>query len=298
MGKELRRIGAPFRQPEWSALALMEAPERVVDAHRNFIEAGAEIITTNNYAVVPFHLGEERFERDGSALVALAGKLARQAAGAGVLVAGSMPPLFGSYEPDELDSFAAAPAYRMIAGALRPHVDLWIGETLSACAEVDLIVDAIRSVDAGSERPIWISFAFPDEWGDHGVATRSGESPTDIANVIARHADDITAVLVNCTIPEQTREALAALRAALTDAGVTVETGAYANAFPSAQIDPGARQPGYRANNTILERRTDLTAERYADFVAEWIDDGATLIGGCCDMYPEHIAEIARRFRD
>ena len=54
MGRELMRIGAPFRQPEWSALALIEAPEFVLKAHQAFIEAGARIITTNSYALVPF----------------------------------------------------------------------------------------------------------------------------------------------------------------------------------------------------------------------------------------------------
>ena len=48
MGRELQRIGAPFRQPEWSALALIEAPEFVLQAHQAFIEAGARIITTNS----------------------------------------------------------------------------------------------------------------------------------------------------------------------------------------------------------------------------------------------------------
>jgi len=43
MGRELQRRGAPFRQPEWSALALMEAPDQVVAAHQAFIEAGAQI---------------------------------------------------------------------------------------------------------------------------------------------------------------------------------------------------------------------------------------------------------------
>ncbi|MEM1332617.1 MAG: homocysteine S-methyltransferase family protein [Actinomycetota bacterium] len=107
MGKELRRIGAPFRQPEWSALALMESPDRVVEAHRNFIEAGAEVITTNNYAVVPFHLGDDVFRARGAELVDLAGQLARRAAHESgerpVRVAGSLPPLFGSYEPEHVD---------------------------------------------------------------------------------------------------------------------------------------------------------------------------------------------------
>ena len=68
MGRELKRRGAPFRQPEWSALALMEAPETVERAHAAFIAAGAEVITTNSYALVPFHIGAARFATDGQAL--------------------------------------------------------------------------------------------------------------------------------------------------------------------------------------------------------------------------------------
>ena len=146
MGKELRRIGAPFRQPEWSSLALMEAPERVVEAHRNFIDAGAQVITTNNYAVVPYHHSPEFFDDRGVELTTLAGRLARTAADAPtptVRVAGSMPPLFGSYEPSRFDAERAAPIYADIARALDPFVDIWLGETLSTIAEMRTIVDAV-----------------------------------------------------------------------------------------------------------------------------------------------------------
>ena len=103
MGRELLRIGAPFQQPEWSALALWDGPEWVVQAHTNFIDAGAEMVTTNSYALVPFHIGEERFVAQGRDLASLSGRLARQAvadAGRPITVAGSLPPLFGSYRPD------------------------------------------------------------------------------------------------------------------------------------------------------------------------------------------------------
>lgn len=66
MGRELERIGAPFRQPEWSALALMEAPEMVRRVHEDYIRAGAKVITTNSYALVPFHIGEGRFRARGA----------------------------------------------------------------------------------------------------------------------------------------------------------------------------------------------------------------------------------------
>nr|WP_282707111.1 homocysteine S-methyltransferase family protein [Cereibacter changlensis] len=72
MGRELERSGAPFRQPEWSALALIEAPEAVARVHEGFIRAGAQVITTNSYALVPFHIGEARFAAEGERLAAFA----------------------------------------------------------------------------------------------------------------------------------------------------------------------------------------------------------------------------------
>ena len=102
MGKQLERSGAPFRQPEWSALALMEAPETVRKAHESFIAAGADVLIANTYAVAPFHLGDDRFAERGAELAALAGQLARSAADDAarpIRVAGSIPPMFGSYEP-------------------------------------------------------------------------------------------------------------------------------------------------------------------------------------------------------
>jgi S-methylmethionine-dependent homocysteine/selenocysteine methylase len=46
----------------------------------------------------------------------------------------------------------------------------------------------------------------------------------------------------------------------------------------------------------LFDRRTDLDASSYSDVVAEWIGAGATIVGGCCDIYPEDIAELATRF--
>lgn len=295
MGKELRRIGAPFRQPEWSALALLEAPDMVVRAHANFVAAGAEVITTNNYAVVPFHLGDEVFAAKGTTLIDLAGRLAREAAAAderAVMVAGSMPPLFGSYLPDEFDPNRAAEIYPDIARALAPHVDFWLGETLSTTAEMRTIVAAIDALEPGvTARPIWMSFAFPNAFGDPGPCIRSGETAEDIADAVESLDGRIDSLLVNCSLPEQTGPALFALRTALDARGLAdIRTGGYANAFPVAERDD------YSAKEVIYERREELTGDRYADIVASWIDQGATIVGGCCDMYPEHIAALAARF--
>ncbi len=103
MGRELKRMGAPFSQPLWSAQALIEAPQCVTQSHQGFIDAGAEIITVNSYACVPFHLGETLYQAKGAALAEQAAVIAKkvtQNAKQTVLVAGSLPPAFGSYRAD------------------------------------------------------------------------------------------------------------------------------------------------------------------------------------------------------
>ena len=80
MGRELQAMGAPFRQPEWSALALMEGVEYVRAAHDAFLQAGADVVTTNSYAIVPFHIGADVFAARATELLRLSGKLARAAA--------------------------------------------------------------------------------------------------------------------------------------------------------------------------------------------------------------------------
>lgn len=287
MGKELRRMGAPFGQPEWSARALMEAPETVSEAHGRFIDAGAQVITTNTYAVVPFHLGAATVAEHGAALIELAGRLARDAADGAdspVRVAGSLPPVFGSYRPWDFDATAARPYTESAVRHLDPFVDIWLVETIGCIAEMRVYLDALAATD----RPIWVSFTLTDD--DGGVLLYSGETLEDAARAVAASPPRIDALLCNCAPPETISRALPVLGAALGGHGCDVRLGAYANAFP---VD---RPDDYRANRDVMERREDLTPERYADVAAGWIDAGATIVGGCCDIHPEHVAELTDRF--
>lgn len=156
-GRELARRGAPFRQPEWSALALTEAPDIVKQVHLDFIRAGAEVITTNNYAVVPFHIGQDRFDQEVTDLVKVATTQAKRAveeSGAAVQIAGCLPPLFGSYRADLFQADEAATLARPIIEALSPDVDLWLAETQSCLAEVR----TVRELLPQDGREFWVSF--------------------------------------------------------------------------------------------------------------------------------------------
>ncbi|HVI89707.1 MAG TPA: homocysteine S-methyltransferase family protein [Dongiaceae bacterium] len=284
MGRELKRIGAPFKQPEWSALALIEGPDFVAHAHQSFVAAGADVITTNSYALVPFHLGEERFAARGRELAELAGRIARQVADRSthkVAVAGSLPPLFGSYRPDLYNAARAQEIIAPLVAGLAPHVDHWLVETQSAIAEVEAAAQGL----AGTDKPVWFSFTLEDGADDAQRAPRlrSGEA---VGKAVQRAAElGAAAILFNCSQPEVMGPALDAVAKALPATRSEIKLGIYANAFPPQPKDA-------EANSTLHELRADLDPSGYLGFVQNWIGRGATIVGGCCGIGPEHIAAL------
>ncbi|MFH7808615.1 MULTISPECIES: homocysteine S-methyltransferase family protein [unclassified Acinetobacter] len=283
-GRELARRGAPFRQPEWSALALTEAPEIVKEVHLDFIRAGAEVITTNNYAVVPFHIGQERFDAEVKDLVNIAvmqAKTAVEESRKKVLIAGCLPPLFGSYRADLFQENEAEKLAKPIIETLAPHVDFWLAETQSCLKEVET-VHALLPKD---QRDFWVSFTLQDEVQLEQPRLRSGESIQQAADTITRLG--AKAVLFNCCQPEVILQAIVAIKPLLPNG---VEIGAYANAFPPQNSEA-------TANDGLDEVRADLNPALYLKFAQEWQEAGATLLGGCCGIGPEHIAELSKFFK-
>lgn len=281
MGRELERMGAPFQQPEWSALALMEGPDFVRQAHLNFIKAGAEVITTNSYALVPFHIGERRFATQGRSLADLAGRLAKQAvieSGRKVKIAGSLPPLFGSYRPDLFEAKRAPMLLSTLIAGLSPHVDLWLAETQGSIAEVRAVQNAL----SGDGRPLWISFTLKDDDITGPPRLRSGETVEEAAKAALRL--NAAALLFNCSQPEVMAAALTVAKGIV---GARIPLGCYANAFPPMTEEA-------EANEGLSPIRADLDPPGYSRFAAEWVQAGATMVGGCCGIGPTHIAALCQ----
>ncbi len=276
MGRELQRLGAPFRQPEWSALALMEGPEFVTQAHDGFATAGAKVISTNSYAVVPFHIGEERFQQRGVELAGLAGQLARDVADRyGLTVAGSLPPVLGSYRPDLFEVEAARGILSVLIDGLSPFADIWLAETLSTLGEAELVGDML----CGDSRPLWLSFTLNDE-GE--AMLRSGETIEQAAAVTSKLG--AKALLFNCSAPEVMENAVRRAKAAL--GAKAIKIGVYANGFAHSEEEVDA-------NAGLRQIRADLDPLRYLGWAKRWVASGATMVGGCCGIGPDHIRALA-----
>ena len=168
--------------------------------------------------------------------------------------------------------------YAEVAGLLSPRVDVILGETIASLGALRALAEGA----IGAGRPLWLSVTVDDE---DGTRLRSGEPVAEAGRIAADMG--AAAVLANCSAPE----AMGAALDALAPCGLPV--GAYANAFEQITNDFLKEAPTVDA----LSPRRDMGPERYAEAAMTWLDHGATILGGCCETSPAHIAELARRLR-
>ena len=279
IGQELVLRSQKTPTPLWSTEVLLENPELVGTIHSEYFRSGATIATTNTYPVL-----RDRLEKVGlahklealweSALTSALGS--RDAHGKG-RVAGSIGPLVGSYRPESCPSPEVAEvSYAQIIKALAPSVDLFLLETMSSVSQAE---GALRAA-TGSGRPVWLAMTVNDF---DGKLLRSGEDLNDLRPLLESFKPD--ALLINCSRPEAVSTAVEVIR------GFGFPFGAYANGFEKISKDFVETSPTVDK----LEQRHDLDEKKYSDFAMSWIDQGASIVGGCCEIGPSHILELSKR---
>jgi len=281
LGQELLARSAAAPTGLWSTQFLIDRPELVRELHSDYFSAGADVATTNSYAILPDRLCPFGLENRFVELQRLACQLAvsaRDEHGQG-LVAGSMGPVGRSYRPDLAPPIEeAASLYAEISAIQEPYVDIFLCETMSSVAQAR---GAVMGASSG-RRPVWLAVSVDDE---DGTRLRSGEAIKEILPLLSEF--DLAALLVNCSPPEAVSQALPLL------AGQGIPLGAYANGF--VKIAPDYLQEG--ATVDILQARKNLGPEVYTQFAEDWTKQGATIIGGCCEVGPAHIEELAKRLK-
>lgn len=281
MGQELVARSGDAPTPLWSTQVMMDHPGLVRTVHEDYFRAGATVATTNTYAIHHDRLLKAGIDDRFASLhmQALAEAAAARAAHGSGRIAGSLGPLVASYRPETHPPHDEAVAkYAEIAGLLAPAVDFFIAETVASLAHARAVLEGAKT----GRRPVWLSVTVDDE---NGSRLRSGEPVAALGPVLKKGG--AAAVLANCSAPEAMAAALDGFKA------FGLPFGAYANGFQQITKDFLKDSPTVDA----LHARPEMTPALYADFAMRWIDMGATIIGGCCETGPAHIAEIARRIR-
>mmetsp|Transcript_45196 Transcript_45196/g.113126 ORF Transcript_45196/g.113126 Transcript_45196/m.113126 type:complete len:328 (-) Transcript_45196:94-1077(-) len=269
------------------ALACRDRPDAVRALHTEYVEAGARVLTTNNFVATPHYLAKTGRGGEMRELVqaaALRAREAAQASGESVLVAGCLPPLKESYQTQGLDSEADMQSqYAQIAAVLAPLVDILLCETLASRAEVRAAVSAA----CAHGKPVWVAMTLQD---NTQALLRSGEPLVDALHDVVG-VPGVEALLLNCCAPQAVTAGLAQLAGAR-PAGLKV--GGYANGFQTTTSEwlSGASQPAFSA---LSEDYVDglITPAAYARHASEWVKNGAEILGGCCGIGPKHIRALS-----
>ncbi|SMO68149.1 homocysteine S-methyltransferase family protein [Ruegeria faecimaris] len=277
IGQELVKRSGDAPTPLWSTRVMMDHPELVGDVHADYFSRGATVATTNTYAVHRSRLDRVGLGDQLPDLIEAALSQAERARPAGRRIAGALGPLLASYRPDlnpEVEE--AAEKFTELVAMMADRVDLFLIETVSSVQEAE---GALRGTEQ-ADKPVWLALSVMD---DDGTRLRSGEPLSGIASLVDRFTPE--AVLINCSRPEAVPAALNII------ATFGRPFGAYANGFT------GITQEFLQDAPTVdaLQQRHDLGPDEYADQAMGWVAQGATIIGGCCEVGPDHIQRLADR---
>lgn len=277
MGQELIRRSGDTATPLWATQVMIDHPCMVSAVHRSYRDAGATVAMTNTYALHRDRLLGTAYEDRFAAFYSTALTEAEAACAGHGRIAGAIGPLRASYRPDiHPEPAEAVPLYAEVAQLLGPRVDLIICETIAS-------IDHARSVLAGAMtagKPVWLAMTVDD---NDGTRLRSGERLSDVIP----HTKGAAALLANCAAPEAISTAIDIL------ADGDLPFGGYANGFQQITSDFLKDKPTVSS----LSARHDLGPKEYANHAMGWVEQGATIVGGCCEVGPAHIAELAAALR-
>jgi len=282
MATELERHGADLDDPLWSARCLIESPELIRRVHRDYLQAGADVVTSATYQASAAGFQSRGVDRETAIKLMRSGiELACRErddfwAGPGSrtgrlkpLVAASVGPFgaclhdgseyHGNYDADwsEVEAFHRSRLDVLAAcGA-----DILAFETIPSVPEAEILLEVLT---AYPNQFAWMSFSCRDEAHvSHGEAFRLG-------SVMASGHPQVVAVGINCTAPRH----VTALLSAVNDLDCPLL--AY----------PNSGESWVAAENTWVEQEDE------SFHIPDWFRAGARLIGGCCRTGPEDIARI------
>ena len=272
----LELLGADISGPLWTAQTVIDDPALLEQAHRSFVEAGADIIATASY-----QCGTKQFEAIGlsskEARDALASTttIARRAVeGTSVAVAASVGPFGASLANGSEYNGRYGVEWQQVEDYHREKLailvdsgaDLIAIETIPLADEALLIAEILEELGAP---PAWFSFGFTDETQTYGL-----DAVDKAVLSIAGYAD-LVAIGMNCTHPRYVDSLLASMSELVSGIPLIV----YPN--HGREWDAVAR--------CWIGDSMSISA---GETVKRWVDLGARFIGGCCGIGPEDIAHL------
>ena len=284
MGQELLSRGMKPKGTLWSASALLDENyhDLLLNAHLDYIKAGAEVIVTNTFATRRIRLEENKVKDKFEYLNTKAGEIAKKTKDEypNILIAGGLPPQNSTYKADDRSEDIIKDDFYNQAKLLNPYIDFFYFDVLSSIKEINVATKSIEEFN----KPYLIGAHISE-----GTKLPSGEKISELKDKLKNRK--LLGVILSCVSPENYRLNLNEIK------NLGVPFGFKLNGFlkttPLSRINKTSSRNDFLQPNEFLGKRKDLTPEKMQEFVKEFKDFGATILGGCCETTPAHIRSFA-----
>jgi S-methylmethionine-dependent homocysteine/selenocysteine methylase len=282
MGQELLARGMRPNGTLWSANALLDENyhQLILDTHRDFVKAGAEVIVTTTFTTRRKRLRDNNVEDKFEYLNKKAGQIAFDVKKEfpNIFVAGGLPPQNLTYEADDRSEKEIIKNLNEQAGLLNPYVDFFYFDVWSSIKEFKCGIKAIKEFN----KPYLVGIHISE-----GTKLPSGENISDIKSIID---EKLLGIMLSCVSPENYEINLNELKS------LKVPFGFKINGFITTKPRNGYSSTFTKLNgnpNEFLGHREDLTPKEIGKIVKRFKESGATILGGCCETRPSHIGAMA-----
>ena len=282
MGQELLARGMKPNGTLWSANAILDKNyhQLLSDTHRDFVKAGAEVIVTTTFTTRRKRLRDNDVEDKFEYLNKKAGQIALDVKKEfpNILIAGGIPPQNLTYEADDRNEEEITKNFNEQAKLLNPYVDFFYFDVWSSIKEFKCGIEAIKEF----KKPYLIGIHISE-----GTNLPSGENISGIKSIID---EQLLGIMLSCVSPENYEANLEELKS------LNVPFGFKINGFITTKPKDGYTSTFTKSNgnpNEFLGQREDLTPQKIGEIVKKFKDNGATILGGCCEIRPSHINAMA-----
>ncbi len=272
MGTLLHERGISF-ELSFDALCL-DNREMVLAVHRDYINAGVDLIETNSFGANSIRLKNYGLEKKTRLINREAVRIARQAReemGRDIFVAGAIGPTGRGMvliDRPTYDEIYAAYC-EQVEGLLEGGIDLFVIETFTNLKEIKIAIDAVRSL---SRLPISAQMTF-----SYDGVTNQGVPASHIAKELNKY--DVDLIGANCSVGPQPL--------------LDVMSQFAENSNKPLSVMPNAGLPRYINGRYLYYASPDY----FSSCGPEFVKYGVRLIGGCCGTTPEHIRKLADAIR-
>ena len=291
MGQELLAKGLVAKGSLWSATALIDQKYHplIINTHLDFINSGADVIVTNNFAARRVRMIQNKVEKYFDYANEKAGELALRAkeiSKKNVLIAGSLPAQNDTYLLDSRDKNVIEKNFYDQAKLLKPYINFFYLDVLCGSKECELAINVTEKLNL----PVLVGLHIKNNG-----KLPSGESLSEVVEKCKN--TNWLGVIAACVSPEIVENTADEIKKLNIPFGYKVNLWKVNDPLSASKIqtkEHGATSEIGINPKEILGTRDDYSDVKFFEFSKKMINKGATILGGCCETKPSHIKKISK----